>query len=40
MTGIASAKALKLDLLVVLEEEQEGPCGWNVVIKGEDCRDS
>lgn len=32
--GTASAKALRLALLATLEEEAEGPPGWNVVIEG------
>lgn len=32
MKGTARAKALKLDLLVRLEEVLEGPCGWNGVM--------
>lgn len=39
VTGIASTRSLKLDLPLMLEEEREGPCSWNVAIEAESCRE-
>lgn len=38
VTGTASVRSLELALPLILEEEQEGPCGGNVAIEAESCR--
>lgn len=40
VTRTASTRSLKLDLPLMLEEEREGPCGWNVATEAESCRKS